>query len=392
MSLVAGESLQPRTIGKMNERHVLRVIQSQGPMSRADVTRQSGISAPTVSKAVASLLGAGLLEEVDAAESLRGRPAKQLRLAQQSARVLGIVIDQPQCRVVSAALDGSIHAQNSQSFRTPRSYGELIDLLVAGAQRVIKADIPKVTTLGIGVSLPGLIDYRRQLGILSPNVPITNGQAPARDLAQRLGLPCVMLQESHALCLAERYYGNARGLDDFAMFDISTGVGLGVMSGGRLLTGHSGLAGEIGHITIVPEGRRCGCGNHGCLETVASDSAFAAAVSQRLRRKLTIEQVVDLAEQGKIDVQGEADDACRYLAIGLAAAINLFNPATLFVHGRLLATNDTLFDRLVEQVKSRTLAPSMADCRIVQARGSKRQGAVAGILQHLTNSIAPTLN
>jgi N-acetylglucosamine repressor len=95
---------------------------------------------------------------------------------------------------------------------------------------------------------------------------------------------------------------------------------------------------------------------------------------------------------GKIEVRAEAADACRYLAIGLAAAINLFNPATLFVHGRLLETDDRLFGRLVEQTKARALAPSMADCRIVQARGSKRQGAIAGILQHLTNSLAPTLN
>jgi len=387
---LATEPLQPSTIGRMNERQVLRLIQSQGPMSRADVTRQSGISAPTVSKAVAALLTAGLLEEVEAPEPLRGRPAKQLRLAQQSAQVIGIVIDQPNCRVVSAALDGRIHDDRAVSFATPANYARLIDSLAEAAQSLMNGG--KLATLGVGISVPGLIDSRKHVGILSPNVRITDGHSPSRDLERRLGVKCVMVQESHALCLAERYYGAARDLDDFAMFDISTGVGLGVMSGGRLLTGHSGLAGEIGHITLVPDGRKCGCGNRGCLETVASDSAFASAVSKRLRRKLTADQIVELARGGKLDVRAEAAEACRYLAIGLAATINLFNPATLIVHGRLLETDDRLFGRLVEQVKSRTLAPSMADCRIIQARGSKRQGAVAGILQHLTNSIAPTLN
>src|SRR5258708_10817132 len=105
---------------------------------------------------------------------------------------------------------------------------------------------------------------------------MTDGRSPAQDLAARLGVECNVLQESHALCLAERHYGLAKGLDDFAMLDVGTGVGLGVMSGGRLLTGHSGLAGELGHITAVADGgRRCGCGNHRCLGTVASDSALA---------------------------------------------------------------------------------------------------------------------
>ena len=121
-----------------------------------------------------------------------------------------------------------------------------------------------VKTLGLGVSLPGLVDDRRGRGVLSPNVPLTDGHAPAADLAERLGMPCVLLQESHALCLAERDYGLAKGLDDFAVLDVSTGIGLGVMLGGRLLKGHSGLAGEIGHVTAVPEGgRKCGCGNYG---------------------------------------------------------------------------------------------------------------------------------
>jgi predicted NBD/HSP70 family sugar kinase len=248
-----------------------------------------------------------------------------------------------------------------------------------------------VTTLGVGLSMPGLIDYRQQRGVLSPNVPITNGHSPAFDLSGRLGVECVMLQEARALCLAERYYGNARGLDDFAMLDVNVGVGLGVMSGGRLLMGHTGLAGEIGHITIIEDGRPCGCGNRGCLETVASDSSFAWRVSKRLGRKITIEKVIELARSGKVSLAEELEDTCRYLALGVSAVINLFNPSTLFIHGRIFEADEHLFGRLVERARQRTLPPSFADCRIVQARGSKRQGAVAGIIQHLTSSIGPAL-
>ncbi|MDB5309606.1 MAG: nagC [Gemmataceae bacterium] len=379
-------TIRPALVGKLNERQVLRVLQTRGPLSRAEVARESGLSAPTVSKAVASLLKTGLLEEADAGETARGRPAPKLRLATASAQVLGIAIDGGHCEVVSAGLDGDLHT-DLERVPTPATYPALLDALEAKARAVMAK--PGVATLGLGLSLPGLVDYRKGCGVLSPNVPMTNGHRPADDLARRLGLACVLLQESHALCLAERHYGLAKGLDDFAALDVGTGVGLGVMSGGRLLTGHSGLAGEIGHITAVSDGGRpCGCGNRGCLETVASDSALAVRASEKLGRKVDVDEVIDLAKTGRVDLGPELREAVRYLAVGVAAVINLFNPSTLFIHTRLFEIDPGLFEAVVDQAGTRALPPSFADCRIVRAKGSKRQGAVAGIIQHLTNAVA----
>jgi N-acetylglucosamine repressor len=302
--------------------------------------------------------------------------------------VLGVVIDATQCRVVSASLDGALHEGGLRQFSTPGSYDGLIAELAQHATELMNAN--GAQTFGLGISLPGLIDDRQQRGILSPNLPMTNGQSPASDLSDRLGVECVMLQEADALCLAERHYGIAGDdLEDFAMLDVSTGVGLGVCSGGRLLKGHRGLAGEIGHITVRADGRQCGCGNVGCLETEASDSAFAWAVSNRLGEKLHIGEVLARVQSGEISVAKELEQTSDYLAIGMAAVINLFNPSTLFIYGRLFEADETLFDRLIEKTENRSLTPSFADCRIVQAQGSKRHGAVAGIVQHLTNSLVP---
>ena len=379
-------TIRPALVGKLNERQVLRVIQTRGPLSRADVARESGLSPPTVSKAVAALLKAGLLEEADATETARGRPAPRLRLARESAQVLGIAIDRGHCEVVSAGLDGELHADLT-SVPTPATYPALLDALEATARAAMAR--PGVATLGLGVSLPGLVDYRRGCGVLSPNVPMTDGRCPAADLAARLGVECTLLQETHALCLAERHYGLAKGLDDFAMLDVGTGVGLGVMSGGRLLTGHSGLAGEIGHITAVAEGGRvCGCGNRGCLETVASDTALAQRASEKLGRPVDVDEVIELLKAGRVDLRAELQTAVRYLAVGVAAVMNLFNPSTLFIHTNLFETDPGLFDELVKLAGTRALRPAFADCRVVPAKGSKRQGAVAGIIQQLTNAVA----
>jgi N-acetylglucosamine repressor len=374
-------------VGKLNERRVLRLLQTRGPLSRAEVARGSGLSAPTVSKAVASLIQAKLLEEVDAPETARGRPAPKLRLATTSAQVLGVAIDAGHCEVVSAGLDGVLHGDTT-IVPTPTTYPELLDALEAAARGRIAR--PGVATLGLGLSLPGLVDDRAGRGVLSPNIPMTDGHTPAADLAARLGIDCALLQESHALCLAERHYGLARGVDDFAVLDVGTGIGLGVMLGGRLLKGHSGLAGEIGHLTAVAEGgRKCGCGNTGCLETVASDSALAYHAGLKLGRAVSVDEVIELARSGAVDLSAELDAVAGYLAIGVAAVVNLFNPAVVFVHSPLFDLDPGLLDRIAARATERALPPSFAECKVLRAEGSKRRGAVAGVIQHLTDSVAP---
>lgn len=382
-------TIRPALVGKLNERQVLRVLQARGPLSRAEVARESGLSAPTVSKAVASLLKVGFLEETGAAELARGRPAPKVRLATDTAQVLGVVIDVGHCEVVSATLDGSPHGPAAR-VPAPADYGALLDALAAAARALMAK--PGVRTLGVGVSLPGLVDSRAGRGVLSPNVPVTNGHAPAADLAARLGVPCALLQESHALCLAERHYGLAKGMDDFALLDVGAGVGLGIMSGGRLLKGRSGLAGEIGHITAVARGgRTCGCGNTGCLETVASDSALAWHASKKLGRPVSADEVIELAQSGAVDLRAELREVAGFVAVGVAAVVNLFNPAALFVHTPLFEIDPSLFELVCELARQRALPPSFAECEVVRAKGSKLQGAVAGAIRHLTDAVAPEL-
>jgi predicted NBD/HSP70 family sugar kinase len=378
--------IQPVLLSRINERQILRMLLEQGALSRAEIARVAGIGPPTVSKAVEALLHAGFVEE-DAPQGTFGRPAKKLRLAVRASQVLGLVLDAVRCRVVCAGLDGKIHAEQTQTFATPETYEELLRLAEKPLRKLL--DAPGVTTLGIGISMPGLVDTDLQQGLLSPNLPITNGRTPGRDLEQRLGVECLLVQEEHALCLAERYFGHARGLENFAMLDVSTGVGLGVMSGGRLLTGQCGLAGEIGHITVDLHGRRCGCGNRGCLETVACDTALTSIVSQRLGRKIDFEELTSLVESGQLTPAEDLETLVAYLAVALAAVINLFNPASLFVYGKLFGLDPNLFPRLLAETKRRALAPSYAACRIVQARGSKRQGAIAAVIDHLIDAIVP---
>lgn len=370
--------IQPGLLGRINEWRVLRTIQRHGALSRAELARATAITAPTASKAVEALLRDGWLVEVDDSDVRRGRPAKKLRLPADEAQVLGVVVDWPECRLVVGGLDGTIRSE--VCFETPKTY----EALLQTAQQWAKSQlaIPGVRTHGLCVAMPGLIDYTEQRCLLSPNVHITDGQTPSKDLQAALGIECVIIHEGHALCLAERHAGSAQSLDDFAVLDLSTGVGLPVVVRGQHFTGHRGLAGELGHITVNPTGRRCGCGNLGCLETEISDPALLQAL-----QATTLDEAVARYNAGETEA---VDARVDYLAIGIAAAIHLFNPPTLFLNSRLLSGCPSLLAKLRERLKVRTLRPPLDDCEILLAQGNKSQGVIAGIIEHLTSARLPT--
>lgn len=384
---MASSRIKPGLLRKMTVRQILECLQENGPLSRADLTRETGISAPTVSKAVVDLLDSGLLEEGDAPDNALGRPGKRLQLASDSARVIGVVLDAEHCRIIAASLDGRIDHERGRTLSTPGNYETLRQQLTHCLKDMLNSST--ATTLGIGISTPGLLDEETQQSLFSPNLQAINHQSLSTDLAAELDVMTVSVQESRALCLAERLYGRARGLDDFALMDITTGLGLGVFSGGELLSGNVGLAGELGHITVDPSGKLCGCGNHGCLETLATDSALVARVSERLNARLSIDELVEQLKSGELHLADEVNHVCEYLAIAMAAAINLFNPSNLFVHGRFLSVSESLLEQVIRMTQRRTLAPSFERCEIQLAATTKDQAAIAGIVHHLTRAAGP---
>jgi N-acetylglucosamine repressor len=369
---------RPSLLRHLNAREILAALQRHGPLSRAEISRRTGISGPTITRTVTSLIAANLLEEGEFQTATLGRPGKVVRLASKKVSVLGVAVGARHSEMVIAGLDGEIDPEQVCSFDTPRRYGDLVKTLVRQTRRFQRAN--QTNVLGLGVSMPGLLNRREERTVFSPNLHQTDGRQLGVDLRRHLAMEVAMLQESHALCMAEQFHGAARGVADFAMLDISEGLGLGVVLGGRIVEGHSGMAGELGHVTVDPNGKTCGCGNRGCLETVATDTALAAAVSERLGRKLSAEEVVIRA----LALDAELDHVLHYLAIALAMVINVFNPRKLFLYGRLLDAGPQLFDRLLELTRLRALAPSVADCEVIRARGNKRLGAVAGIIHRLT--------
>ncbi|MBM4157045.1 MAG: ROK family protein [Lentisphaerae bacterium] len=379
----------PGLLRRLNVRRVLETVQSVGPCTRADLTRLTRISAPTMSKLVASLVREGMLERDPKPVTTRGRPGVLFRLARRRGCVHGVVIDMREVTIVAASLDGAIDPARTVVRPTPRSFDALVDL-VCGEVRALGA-AEKANRRGLGMTIPGLIDRRTGRVTFSPNLHFLDGRNPALAVAERLGVEVVAVQEEHALCLAAQRFGAAKGLSDFALIDVSAGFGMGVYSGGRFIEGARGYAGEIGHVMVRPEGLPCGCGNRGCLETLATDRALVEAVAAREGRAMTIDEIIGEVRAGRIQPDGLIEGVLEYLAIGVATVINIFNPEAVLMHGRMFDIEEGVLPRLIERVRRRALAPSMESCSILRTQANKPLGAVAGILNHLTSNTGPSL-
>jgi predicted NBD/HSP70 family sugar kinase len=379
----------PSLLRRLNARLVLETMHAVGPCTRADLVRHTGISPPTMSKLIEGLFEAGLVEEDPDRVLTNGRPGVRFRLAARNVQVLGAVVDVHSCTVLSCGLDGRIEPALTRTLDTPADYPALLRALTAALKDVRKQR--GVRCLGLGVTVPGLLNRDTRCVVFSPNMHFLDGHDLARDLAQKLDVEALTLQEDYALCIAERMFGGARLLHDFAVVEMHAGFGAGMFSNGQFISGTDGYGGELGHITVNPDGPQCGCGNHGCLELYATDAAFARAVAARRGRPAPMADLVAQARAGTFDPAPFLGPVLDYLAIGVAGLLNIFNPSAVFIYGDLFELGADVLPQLRTRVEQRALRPSFKTCRIERSQVNKQLAAVSGIIQHLHNQLGPRL-
>jgi len=207
---------------------------------------------------------------------------------------------------------------------------------------------------GIGVAVPGFISLKEGV-IRNANNLASLENFPIRDeLSRRLNAPVVLENDANAAALGEKWIGAGRDVDDLVLLTLGTGVGGGIISGGNILRGAAGMAGEVGHITVVPNGNPCGCGNRGCLEKHASATAITAMARLLGLGDLTAKQVYDLAISGNSRAQTIFVSMGEALGIALAMLINTFNFPLFLLSGGVLAAWDLFAPAMLEEARRRS--------------------------------------
>jgi glucokinase-like ROK family protein len=328
----------------INRSSVLDTIRTGQPLSRADLARQTGLQRSTVSLIVDELIGERWVAEGDLGQLPRGRRPRLLYLNTDRAGIIGINI-MPRLTTIALA-DLSTRFRAQESIPTSRDPSTFIGVLSSCVRGLINQH-PDVVYEGIGVSVPGRVDYLAQRLVFAANLGWHQVDLKAL-LENATGLPVQIENAANACALAEVWSGPHEGMSDLIAVTVSDGIGTGIIANGHLVRGPSGAAGEFGHVCLDPHGVECKCGARGCWEVFASNAAAIRNYSgqkpdgsRKTEEKAgkdpvtSFSDILSLAERGDRRAGDVLDEMARYLGLGIAMLVNGLAPSVIVLVGEV---------------------------------------------------------
>lgn len=355
---------------------VLRCLRDRGPRSRAKIAGGTGLNKATVSSLVTELSERGLVRGGGLERGSVGRPGHTVELDGRSVCGIGAEVNANHIATLAMDLRGEVVAQRRLSLDAVRlDPAEVLDhlaVLVAESMDVVAST--GAQPVGITLGLAGLVEGEAGVLTVGPNlgwrdVPV------GRLMMERLGrppYPIVIDNEANLAAIAEAASAGGGAGDDLIVLVGEVGVGGGIISGGRLLRGAKGFAGELGHITVDAAGRRCGCGRTGCWETVVGLRALLslAADPDDPVRDPAIgleERLAELnrrARLGDTRTLSALQQVGAWVGVGLATLVNVLNPGAVVLSGYFAVVGDWMLDTITAELDAGALAPRSGGCRV----------------------------
>ncbi|NIN70289.1 MAG: ROK family protein [Anaerolineae bacterium] len=314
-------------------------------------------------------------------------------------------IDLGGTKIITAIVDGRgrIVARDYRETEAQDGPTAVLGQMTEAASSVIaESGVNSAGITGVGIAAPGPIDAHSGVVTAPPNLPGWKDVPLKQLIKDRLGLPTALENDANAAALAEHRFGAGRGTKHMIYVTASTGIGGGFILDGRLYAGATGSAAEIGHMTILPNGPFCGCGNRGCLEALASGRAIAGEARELVHGgartriadlahgdpdRISAKLVAQAAAEGDAEAGRILDQAMSYLGIGMANLVNLFNPELLVIGGGLTKMGERLFGPVRSIIDQRAFPANAHAVRVIPAElgddvGVLGAAAVAMLSQH----------
>jgi predicted NBD/HSP70 family sugar kinase len=378
-----------RTARDINRRIVLNLIRKHQPISRADLARRSRLQRSTVSAIAEQLIAERWVTTGAYGDLPRGRKPTFLHLNGGRAGILGVDIRPSETTIVLADLDMRFLTQ--ESMPTNRDSGRFIVQLCERLLNLVNS-YPYISVEGIGLTVPGRIELPSNRLTFAPNLEWDPVDLK-KPIEEATGLPVELENAANACALAEIWSGlQTENIRDLIAVTVSEGIGVGMVLNGQLIRGTTGVAGEFGHVTIQDDGPLCKCGNRGCLEVCASNTAavryYAESVSAadqsgaKFQTKPNFDLILELAEQDDPHACEALNRMARSLGLGLAMMITGLAPDVIVVVGEVTRAwprvgpivQEVIMNRLPTKAKTRILPrPSVTQSRL--------RGATALVLQ-----------
>ncbi|WP_076585199.1 sugar metabolism global transcriptional regulator Mlc [Vibrio ostreicida] len=369
-------------IKQVNAGRVYKLIDQKGPISRIDLSKESGLAPASITKITRELIAAHLIHETTVQEATsRGRPAIGLQVNNQGWQFLSMRLGRGYLTIALHELGGDVLIDTKidmheidQEDVVARLLHEIDEFFQTYAQQ-----LDRVTS--IALTLPGLVNSEKGLVLQMPHYNVEN-LSLGPEIYRATGLPVFIANDTRAWALAEKLFGHSQDNDNSVLISIHHGLGAGIILDGRLLQGRHGNIGELGHIQIDPQGKRCHCGNRGCLETVASSQAIREEVAKRLSRgepslmaeinEVSIEDICEAAANGDPLAVDVVETLGGYLGAAIAIVINLFNPEKILIGGAINQAKSVLYPAIRTCIQQQSMPVYHQDLEVVESRFYKQ--------------------
>lgn len=335
-----------------NERLVVRTVYDLGPISRADVARQTGLTRTTVSDVVTGLIDEGVVREVGRGPSSGGKAPILLEVDRDARLVVGLDLGEERFAGSLVNLRGEIR-RTVELAVAGRDGDDALELLFELIDQLL--DGVTAPLLGIGIGTPGLVDSRT--GTIRRAVNLDWRDVPLGSIvAERYAVPVNVANDSQAAALAEYTYAGDARVPNLIAIRVGRGVGAGLVLRGALFQGDGSGAGEIGHTVVDPDGAACRCGRTGCLETVVGMRAIQARATAETGVATSVPDVAAAAERGEAWATAIVDDAASALGGAIAALIGALDIQRIVLLGPVTELGDRWLAGVRAVAASRALA------------------------------------
>lgn len=350
-------------INKLNKIQVLQLIRQSDYTSRADIVKQTKLSAPTVTRIVDTLVEEGLVIMTGEGDSTGGRPPILLKFDGTDNFVIGVDLGSTSIRVALSDLNGTFISEIESTTNLEGGFEVIIRQSVDLINKLIhRSKKPRSKILGIGMAVAGLIDVNQGKVEYSPVFNWKNVHLKD-EFKKLIDIPFIFDNVSRVTALGELYYGVGKEYRNFICVNLGYGIGAGIITNGEPFYGSNGFTGELGHIIVEHDSQFVGKdGIKGCLEALSSGYGIAEIAKQQIKKgrksilsdasiaisNLSAKHIFDAAKKGDQLSKEILENSFKYLGQGIDLLIKLFNPDAIILSGGLTKNGDYLFEKVEE--------------------------------------------
>ncbi|GGE27450.1 transcriptional regulator [Pullulanibacillus camelliae] len=363
-------------IKKENKGLVLDLIKRLGPVSRAKIAKVTKMSPTTVSRIVSSLIELNFVEETEQFTSGVGRKATLLAVKSDSILSIGIELDEKVSRACIIDFLGNMICSSETSLNKEDAPEKIVIHLKKQVEELVNGhNVQWQKVIGMGVGLPGLIDYAN--GQVKISAQLGWGDVPlAHMLEKEFQVKVFIDNELKLKAYAEKRLGNGKQSGRLVMIGFGSGVGSSLIVNGEIDRGHSNFAGEIGHTIVDPNGKLCPCGNFGCLQTYIAESFLLEEASKRKEIK-DIQELIEIAERNEEWAISVIERAVTYATLAINNIVCINNPDTVLLTGSLIDRYPYITNKILKSCETKIWEP-LRNSFALRVSTLEQQGVMLG--------------